>query len=40
VYNITLINSVHKKLGKCNSNELYKIIERIQPEVIFEKPSD
>lgn len=32
---ITLISTVHKEIGKCNSNELYKIIESINPEVIF-----
>jgi len=37
MHNITLINSVHTELGKCNSYELYKIIERIRPEVIFEE---
>lgn len=35
MYNITLISTVHKENGKCNSNELYKIIETIRPEVIF-----
>ena len=38
--NITLIGSYHANKGICNHNELYKIIERINPEVIFEeKPS-
>ena len=37
MYNITLISTRHDSLGKCNSNELYKIIERINPEVIFEE---
>lgn len=35
MYNITLISTVHKEIGKCNSNELYKIIEFINPDVIF-----
>lgn len=33
--NITLISTVHKEIGKCNSDELYKIIESINPDVIF-----
>lgn len=33
--NITLISTVHKEIGKCNSDELYKIIESINPNVIF-----
>jgi len=33
--NITLISTIHKESGKCNSNELYKIIENICPDVIF-----
>lgn len=35
--NITIISSFHKNLGKCNPKELYKIIEEIQPEIIFEE---
>ena len=27
----------HDEVGKCNSNELYKIIESINPELIFEE---
>lgn len=37
MYNITLIGTKHSELGKCNSDELYKIIEFINPEVIFEE---
>ncbi|MEP6738088.1 MAG: hypothetical protein ABJA70_21360 [Chryseolinea sp.] len=37
--NITLLSSFHKVHGKCNSGELYEIIEEIQPEVIFEELS-
>lgn len=37
MHNITLLSSFHIELGKCNSEELYKIIERIQPEIIFEE---
>jgi hypothetical protein len=39
MFNITLIASVHKERGICNSNELYKIIERVDPEIIFEELS-
>lgn len=35
MYNITLISTVHKEYGNCNSNELLKIIENIRPDVIF-----
>ena len=37
MHNITLIATGHKERGMCNSNELYKIIERIAPEIIFEE---
>jgi len=37
MYNITLICTVHKENGKCNSEELHKIIEIINPEKIFEE---
>lgn len=36
---IILISTGHSENGLCNSNELYKIIERIKPEVIFEEVS-
>src|SRR5688572_13872925 len=39
MYNITVIGTKHLELGKCNSEELYKIIESINPEVIFEELS-
>lgn len=32
---IVLISTVHKEIGKCNSEDLYKIIETINPDVIF-----
>jgi hypothetical protein len=32
---IVLISTVHQEIGKCNSEELYKIIESINPDVIF-----
>ena len=34
---ITLIATRHKENGQCNSMELYQIIERIAPDVIFEE---
>jgi hypothetical protein len=37
MYNITLICTHHSDFGKCNSEELYKIIESIRPDVIFEE---
>lgn len=40
MHNITLIGTVHSENGKCNSDELYKIIESISPEVIFEELSN
>ena len=39
MYNITLICTAHKEVGKCNSVELYKIIEEFKPEIIFEELS-
>lgn len=39
MYNITLIGTQHLESGKCNSDELYKIIESINPDVIFEELS-
>jgi hypothetical protein len=35
--NITLIGTRHEENGMCNIKELYKIIERINPEIIFEE---
>jgi pheromone shutdown protein TraB len=32
---IVLISTVHHEIGKCNPEELYKIIESINPDVIF-----
>jgi len=37
MYNITLICTAHKEIGRCNSIELYKIIESINPDIIFEE---
>lgn len=32
---ITLISTVHKEIGKCNADELCRIISKIAPQVIF-----
>ena len=41
MYEVVLLSSFHMQLGKCNPLELYRIIEKIQPEVIFvELPLD
>ena len=37
MYNITIIATHHSEFGKCNSDELYKILEDINPEVVFEE---
>jgi hypothetical protein len=37
MYNITLVSTHHSEFGKCNADELYKIIESIRPDVIFEE---
>lgn len=37
MHNITLLSSFHKELGECNQAELYKIIDSLQPDVIFEE---
>ncbi|MBL0269344.1 MAG: hypothetical protein IPP99_11925 [Chitinophagaceae bacterium] len=34
---ITFVATGHKEVGLCNSHELFKIIEQIKPEVIFEE---
>lgn len=39
MFKVTLICTVHSEIGKCNSGELYKIIEKFKPEVIFEELS-
>lgn len=36
---IILIATVHRPKGNCNSIELYKVIEKINPDVIFEEQS-
>ena len=41
IINVTLISTEHVDSGKCNSDELLKIVESIQPDVIFEEePND
>ncbi len=35
MHNIVFISTIHKEVGKCNAEELYKIIDRLNPEVIF-----
>lgn len=37
MHKITVISSFHINLGKCNPDELNKIIEEVQPEIIFEE---
>lgn len=38
---VTLISTEHMEFGNCNSDELFKIVESIKPEVIFEEePKD
>ena len=37
MYNITLVCTRHEELGACNSHEMHKILETINPEVIFEE---
>lgn len=37
MHKITLVCTHHSEFGKCNSDELFKIIESIKPEVIFEE---
>jgi len=37
MYNITLVGTIHSEKGRCNSDELYKILEAINPEVIFDE---
>lgn len=37
MYHIILIGTIHKEKGKCNSDELHKILEDINPEMIFDE---
>lgn len=34
---VTLIATSHKESGACKSDELYRIIEKISPDIIFEE---
>jgi hypothetical protein len=41
MYDITIVCTHHSEIGNCNSDDLYKIIESINPDVIFEElPQD
>lgn len=35
MHNVTFISTIHSEIGKCNAEELHKIIEKLSPEVIF-----
>ena len=35
MHHITFISTIHKEIGNCSVEELYKIIEKLSPEVIF-----
>lgn len=35
MHQITFVSTIHEEIGKCNADELYKIIEKLNPEVIF-----
>ncbi|HCZ37774.1 MAG TPA: hypothetical protein DHV26_17780 [Cytophagales bacterium] len=35
MHHITFISTIHKEIGNCNAEELYKIIEKLSPGVIF-----
>lgn len=37
MFELTLICTQHAEKGACNFNQLYQIVERIQPDVIFEE---
>lgn len=37
MHNICLICTSHSERGKCNADELFKIIEQISPDVVFEE---
>jgi hypothetical protein len=41
MYNVTLVCTHHSEFGKCNADELYKVLASIRPDVIFEElPQD
>src|SRR6476620_8928435 len=33
--NITFISTIHKEIGECNAENLFEIIRKINPEVVF-----
>ena len=37
MYKIILIGTIHSENGKCNHNEIYKILESINSEVLFDE---
>ena len=37
MHNINLVCTFHSEIGKSNADELYKIIEQINPDVVFEE---
>jgi len=37
MHNITLVCTSHSERGKCNADELFKIIEQISPDMVFEE---
>lgn len=37
MYTITLVATIHSETGQCTPDELYKILEEINPEVIFDE---
>ncbi len=40
MHNITFISTIHVETGQCTAEELYQIIEKLSPEVIFLEASD
>ncbi|MBD0404406.1 hypothetical protein [Flammeovirga sp. EKP202] len=34
---VTIISSFHKEMGKCNSDELIKILDQLKPDVLFDE---
>jgi len=37
MFNVTVIFTQHDEMGNCNPSELLKIVQSVQPEVIFEE---
>lgn len=40
MHSITFISTIHAEIGKCNAEELYKIIDKLSPEVVFSEAVD